>query len=925
MELDYNKTLNLPQTEFPMRGNLPQREPQFLNNWNELSLYQKAVERNKGNKPFILHDGPPYANGDIHIGHALNKILKDFIVRYKLMAGYYSPFVPGFDTHGLPIELRVMRQLNEQGSSMSKLEVRKHCREYAMKYVNLQTEQFKRLGLIADWDNSYKTLASDFEAEQIRVFGKMVEKGYIYKGLKPVYWCSHCETALAEAEIEYADDPCTSIYVKFNVTKDNGVFEKLGVPADKAYFIIWTTTTWTIPANVGICLNPSFEYSIVKNGEEYYVIASELVESTMKDGGVENYEVVATAKGEEFEYCVTKHPYFDRDSLIMVDDYVTMETGTGCVHNAPGHGLEDFEVCKRYDLPMIVPVDSKGRMTEEAGLGLAGKTTEEAGPVILEELRNNGSLFASSRIEHQYPHCWRCHEPVLFRATQQWFCSVKGFAEDTVKAINTVQWKPEWGKERMTSMVMDRTDWCISRQRTWGVPIPAFYCKDCGKWHITPETIEAVATLFEKEGSDAWYIRDAAEILPEGTKCPHCGCTEFTKEQDIMDVWFDSGSSHAAVLKRRGELSWPCDLYLEGGDQYRGWFQSSLLTAVAVWGEAPYKQVVSHGWTVDDKGRKMSKSQGNGIDPTDVANKFGADILRLLFASCDYHSEVKLSNDVIKQLADSYRKVRNTARFILGNLYDFNPDTDSVAFDELEDIDKWAINRLNEVIESVTNDYENYEFNGVYRAIHSLCVIDLSNFYLDVLKDRLYVEKADSKSRRAAQTTIYHILSAVTRLLAPVLCFTSDEIWKALPASSKVDMSAVMLNDMPKALPVSFTEEDKAKWSKIIAVRGDVMKALEQARTAKVIGASLEACVTLHAEGEQYDFLASVLGQLPFVFITSDVHLEKGGNGAFAGEGFSIDVTKADGAKCERCWSYSSTVGENAEHPTLCARCAAIV
>ncbi|MBQ4094053.1 MAG: isoleucine--tRNA ligase [Oscillospiraceae bacterium] len=923
--MDYNKTLNLPQTEFPMRAGLPQREPEYLKGWNELNLYEKAVARNKGNKPFILHDGPPYANGDIHIGHALNKILKDFIVRYKLMAGYYSPFVPGFDTHGLPIELRVMRQLNEQGSSMSKLEVRKHCREYAMKYVNLQTEQFKRLGLIADWDNSYKTLASEFEAEQIRVFGKMVEKGYIYKGLKPVYWCSHCETALAEAEIEYSDDHCTSIYVKFNVTKDNGIFAKLGVPAEKVRFIIWTTTTWTIPANVGICLNPAFEYSVVKNGEEYYVIASELVESTMKDGGVEGYEVVATAKGEEFEYCVTKHPYFDRDSLIMVDDYVTMETGTGCVHNAPGHGLEDFEVCKRYDLPMIVPVDSKGRMTEEAGLGLAGKTTEEAGPIILEELRNNGSLFASSRIEHQYPHCWRCHEPVLFRATQQWFCSVKGFAEETVKAINTVQWKPEWGKDRMTSMVMDRTDWCISRQRTWGVPIPAFYCTKCGNWHITPESIEAVATLFEKEGSDAWYIRDAAEILPAGTKCAHCGGTEFTKEQDIMDVWFDSGSSHAAVLKRRGELSWPCDLYLEGGDQYRGWFQSSLLTAVAVWGESPYKQVVSHGWTVDDKGRKMSKSMGNGIDPTDVANNFGADILRLLFASCDYHSEVKLSQDVIKQLADSYRKVRNTARFILGNLYDFNPNTDAVAIDELEEIDKWALNRLNEVIATTLAAYEAYEFNAVYRAIHSLCVIDLSNFYLDVLKDRLYVEKADSKSRRAAQTTIYHILRAVTLLLAPVLCFTSDEIWKSLPASDDVDMTAVLLNDMPKALPVSFTDADKAKWDKIIAVRADVLKALEQARTAKVIGASLEACVTLHAEGEEYAFLKSVLGVLPFVFITSDVHLVEGGKGEYEATGFTVDVAKAEGGKCERCWSYSTTVGESSEHPTLCARCAAIV
>ena len=925
MELDYNKTLNLPQTSFPMRAGLPVREPEYLKEWYENHLYERAVERNKGKEPFIIHDGPPYANGDIHIGHALNKILKDFIERFALMDGKYAPFVPGYDTHGLPIELRVLRQLNAENSTMSKVEIRRACREYAQRFVDIQTEEFKRLGCLGDWDHSYKTMAKEFEAEQVKVFGTMAEKGYIYKGLKPVYWCSHCGTALAEAEIEYSDDPCTSIYVRFPATEDNGFLQENGLPLGKTYFLIWTTTTWTIPGNQGICLNPEFDYSVVKTGDEYYVIATELVEDTMKAGGVTEYETVLHAKGSAFENIKSRHPFLDRETVVMVDDYVTLDAGTGCVHNASGHGLEDFEVCSRYGLPVIVVVDSEGHMTADAGEDIMGLTTDEATPIILQKLIDTKALFARSEIVHQYPHCWRCHEPVLFRATEQWFCSVKGFAEETVKAINEVKWIPDWGRDRMTSMVLERTDWCISRQKSWGVPIPAFYCKNCGHYHITHESIEAVSELFEREGSDAWYIRDAAEILPEGTKCAYCGGTEFTKEEDIMDVWFDSGSSHFAVLRKRPELVWPCDLYLEGGDQYRGWFQSSLLTSVACLGQAPYRGVLSHGWTVDEQGRKMSKSLGNGIDPNDVVKQYGADILRLLFASCDYHADVKLSHDILKQLSDSYRKVRNTARFILGNLYDFDPDKDSVPLSEMEEIDRYAVARLNEVIRTALACYREYDFNGVYRAIHSFCVIDLSNVYLDILKNRLYVERSDSRTRRSAQTAIYTILSAVTRLLAPILCFTTDEIWKELPACSGFDHSAVLLNDMPAPYEVSFSEEDMAKWTRILEVRSDVMKALEEARTAKVIGASLEACVTLHAQGEELEFIRSVEGFLKDVFITSDVHVTGEGKGTYEGETVSVDVEKAAGEKCERCWSYDTTVGQDPDHPTICARCAEVI
>ncbi|MBR4798014.1 MAG: isoleucine--tRNA ligase, partial [Oscillospiraceae bacterium] len=810
-------------------------------------------------------------------------------------------------------------------STMSKVEIRRACREYAQRFVDIQTEEFKRLGCLGDWDHSYKTMAKEFEAEQVKVFGTMAEKGYIYKGLKPVYWCSHCGTALAEAEIEYSDDPCTSIYVRFPATEDNGFLQENGLPLGKTYFLIWTTTTWTIPGNQGICLNPEFDYSVVKTGNEYYVIATELVEDTMKAGGVTEYETVLHAKGSAFENIKSRHPFLDRETVVMVDDYVTLDAGTGCVHNASGHGLEDFEVCSRYGLPVIVVVDSEGHMTADAGEDIMGLTTDEATPIILQKLIDTKALFARSEIVHQYPHCWRCHEPVLFRATEQWFCSVKGFAEETVKAINEVKWIPDWGRDRMTSMVLERTDWCISRQKSWGVPIPAFYCKNCGHYHITHESIEAVSELFEREGSDAWYIRDAAEILPEGTKCAYCGGTEFTKEEDIMDVWFDSGSSHFAVLRKRPELVWPCDLYLEGGDQYRGWFQSSLLTSVACLGQAPYRGVLSHGWTVDEQGRKMSKSLGNGIDPNDVVKQYGADILRLLFASCDYHADVKLSHDILKQLSDSYRKVRNTARFILGNLYDFDPDKDSVPLSEMEEIDRYAVARLNEVIRTALACYREYDFNGVYRAIHSFCVIDLSNVYLDILKNRLYVERSDSRTRRSAQTAIYTILSAVTRLLAPILCFTTDEIWKELPACSGFDHSAVLLNDMPAPYEVSFSEEDMAKWTRILEVRSDVMKALEEARTAKVIGASLEACVTLHAQGEELEFIRSVEGFLKDVFITSDVHVTGEGKGTYEGETVSVDVEKAAGEKCERCWSYDTTVGQDPDHPTICARCAEVI
>ena len=923
--MDYNKTLNLPKTDFPMRASLPQREPEFLKKWNENDQYKKLMDYNEGKPLFVLHDGPPYANGDIHIGHALNKTLKDFIVRYKNMTGFKSPFVPGWDTHGLPTELAARKKAGITAeSNISDLELRKICRDTALGYVNLQRESFKRMGIIAEWDNPYITLKKEFEQEQIKVFANMASKGYIYKGLKPVYWCSDCNTALAEAEIEYAEDPCHSIYVKFKVTEDFGKLTALGAELDKTYFVIWTTTTWTLPANVAICVGPNYEYSILKANGEYYVMATDLAPVAMADAGITDYETVGIIRGDELEYMKTAHPFIDRTSLVIVGDHVTLESGTGCVHTAPGHGVDDFIVCKKYpEIPIVVPVDNKGVLTEEAGQ-FAGLTTEDANKPIAEYLDKIGALFALKKIKHQYPHCWRCHKPVIFRATSQWFCSVDDFKDAAVKAAEDVKWYPEWGKDRLQSMVLERADWCISRQRKWGVPIPVVYCKDCGKEIIDDGVMQKVSDIFGKEGSDAWYAHDAEYFLPNGFKCPHCGKSNgFEKESDIMDVWFDSGSSHAAVCRKRPYLKWPADVYLEGADQYRGWFQSSLLTSVAAGDGAPYKQIITHGWTVDGEGRKMSKSLGNGIAPQEIISKYGADILRLWVASADYHADIRISPEILKQISDNYRKLRNTARYCLGNLYDFDPDKDMVSNDELEELDKYALMKLDEVIAIARKGYDEYEYHTTAHALHNFCVVDMSNFYFDVLKDRLYTTAPDSKSRRAAQTVLYKVLDALTLILTPILAFTCDEIWTAMKHDKSRNPEGPLFNSIPTADYIETDESFIAKWDRIHEIRTDVQKALELARNEKVIGKPLEAKVTLYADGELADFLKSELKSLPEIFITSAVEIADG-EGEFKGDvkGLSITVNKADGEKCERCWKFSDTVGQDSEHPTLCAHCA---
>jgi isoleucyl-tRNA synthetase len=929
--MDYKSTLNLPKTKFPMQAGLPKMEPEMLKSWEENKIYEKEMKKNEGRPVYVLHDGPPYANGDIHLGTALNKILKDIIVRYKNMSGFKAPYVPGWDTHGLPTELKARKKAGVgKSTTISDVELRKLCREFALGYLDDQRNQFKRLGGIGDWEHPYITLTHDFEAKQIEIFAEMATKGYIYKGLKPVYWCPECETALAEAEIEYAEDSCDSIYVKFRVTNDKGLFTAKGVDLSNTYFVIWTTTTWTIPGNVAICLGPDFEYSLIKCGNENYVMATELYESAMKEAGKTDYEVIATFKGSELELMETAHPFLDRKSLVILGDHVTLESGTGCVHTAPGHGIEDFDVCHNNypQIPIIVPVDSHGKLTDEAGKQFAGLSTNEANKAIAEHLKDIDALFAIKHIIHQYPHCWRCKKPVLFRATEQWFCSIEAIKKKAVEEINKVNWVPAWGRDRITSMVMDRNDWCISRQRRWGVPIPIFYCKDCGEPLISKDAMMEVSKMFAKEGTDSWYIKEAKEILPEGTKCAKCGCTDFTKEHDIMDVWFDSGVTHAAVADQRPELHWPADLYLEGADQYRGWFQSSLLTSVAWRGKAPYKGVVTHGWVVDGEGRKMSKSLGNGIVPSEIVEKYGADILRLWVASSDYHADIRISKAILKQLSDAYRKIRNTARFILGNLKDFNPDTDSVSMDKLQPIDRWALYQLDRLTKHVREGYESFEFHNAYHAIHNFCVVDMSNFYLDVLKDRLYVEKTNSETRRAAQTVMYTILDGMTRLVSPILAFTSDEIWHSMPHDSNADAECVLYNDLPTSTGVNVDEEFIAKWDKIHKIRNDVKKALEIARKNKIIGASLDAKVQLFCTGELFDFVKSVENELTTAFIVSQVEVINDGKGEFEGEELpelSVTVSHADGVKCARCWSYSDTVGNDSEYSDVCSRCAEVL
>ncbi len=921
MAQDYNETLNLPKTEFPMRASLPQREPDFIKKWQEEKLYEKMMAKNEELPLYVLHDGPPYANGDIHLGTALNKVLKDIIVKYKNMSGYKAPFIPGWDTHGLPIELKAMKKVGVENIH-SAIELRKVCKDFALHYVETQRREFERLGSIGDYDHPYLTLQKEHEAVQIRLFGEMAKKNFIYKGLKPVYWCPECKTALAEAEIEYQEDSCRSIYVKFKLEDGKGKLDPLGVDPEKTYFVIWTTTTWTLPANLAICLGPEYDYCAVHANGEYYIMARELVESSMAAAGIKEYTISEkTVKGADLEYATYRHPFADRVSPIIVGAHVTLDSGTGCVHTAPGHGVDDFEVCVNHypEIPVFCPVDGDGRLTEDAGM-FAGLTTEEANVKIYDHLKETGALFAGEKIIHQYPHCWRCKSPILFRATEQWFCSIDGFKEDAIKAIDQVEWIPEWGGERIKKMVADRSDWCISRQRRWGVPIPIVYCKNCGKPIINEKTVAAISDMFEKEGSDSWYLREPEEFLPKDLTCDACGCGEFVKEMDIMDVWFDSGVSHAAVCNEAHGLHWPADLYLEGADQYRGWFQSALLTSVAWKGIAPYKSVCTHGWVVDGEGKAMHKSLGNGMAPDEVTEKFGADILRIWVASSDYHADIRISPDILKQLAEVYRKIRNTARFILSNLYDFNPDTDSIPLEKIGGIDKWALARLDQIAADCHDAYEKLDYHIVYSTIRDFCTTDLSNFYLDILKDRLYVEKADSEARRAAQTVIYRILRTMTLYLAPLLSFTAEEIWGYLPRSAEDDGESVFLNQLPKESGIAADEAFMEKWQKIDELRDIVNKSLEDARADKRIGKSLEAKIVLRCGKDVYDFAKSVEEELPEAFIVSAVEILPDEH-----DGYEVGVEIAEGEKCTRCWIQSPTVGKDPKHPTLCSRCAEIV
>lgn len=930
MPQDYNQTIHPPKTDFPMRGNLPKREPEFLSTWEQQELYQTLMKKNEGKPLFILHDGPPYANGNLHMGHALNKIIKDFIVRSRNMMGFQAPYIPGWDTHGLPIERQAIQAYGMDRDKVSTAEFRSKCEQFAREHVDTQRREFKRLGVVGDWAHPYMTLTHDFEAEQIKIFGEMAEKGYLYKGMKPVYWCPHDETALAEAEIEYQDEPCSSIYVKFQVTDDKGgKLTAFTGSLKNVYFVIWTTTTWTLPGNLAISLNPVFLYDLVKvpNGE-VYILAQELVESVMKAAEIDTWDIVGTLTGADMEYMRTKHPIMDRESVIIVGDHVTLDAGTGCVHTAPGFGADDFTVCQKYDIPLVVPVDGKGMTTAEAGK-YAGMYYDKSTPVILEDLKTCGALLAVENITHSYPHCWRCKHPIIFRTTEQWFCSVDALKETAVNACKTIQWVPAWGQDRMESMIQERSDWCISRQRKWGVPIPIFICKECGKPLVTRETIQAVSDLFRAEGSNAWFEKDAAEILPAGTQCECCGCTEFFKESDTMDVWFDSGSSWRAVIEKREQQETPVDVYLEGNDQYRGWFQSSMLTSIATQGKAPYKTVITHGMIVDEERQKMSKSKGNGISPEDILKQYGADVMRLWVASSDYRQDMRISKDMLAHLSQNYKKIRNTARYILGNLYDFDPKTDSIAYNSLMGLDQWALMRLNDLIQKVQAGYEAYEFHTVFHAIHNFCVVDMSNFYLDVLKDRLYCDETQGVSRRAAQTVIFRILDALVRMLSPILCFTADEIWQTMPHQADDDTRNVAYNEMLKPNPEwNGTDEMRSRWERLIAFRDDINKALEGARNDKIIGKPLEAHVTVYTDTDKAAFLQNCGQDLADLCIVSELSVVDGTGEGISSEYFSgltIQVQRSTQNKCLRCWKQLQSVGQNIEYPELCARCASVI
>ncbi|NLX90071.1 MAG: isoleucine--tRNA ligase [Firmicutes bacterium] len=918
--MDYSSTLNLPRTDFPMRAGLPQKEPMILESWENLNIYQKFREKRKGSPRFLLHDGPPYANGNIHMGTALNKVLKDIINKYKFYRGFDVAYVPGWDTHGLPIEHQVIKTKKIKREDISIPEFRNLCRDYALQFLDIQRKQFIRLGVLGEWENPYITLDPAYEAVQIGVFGKMAEKGYIYKGLKPVYWCPHCETALAEAEIEYQERKSPSIYVKFPVADTGGKWDENLAPC---HVLIWTTTPWTIPANVAIAVHPDYVYSLVKAGDGYLLLARDLMEKVCSELNLQVEKVCREFTGHELEGLRCRHPLFERESTVILADYVTLEQGSGCVHIAPGHGLEDYESGLKYNLPIFAPMDGKGVFTAEAG-EFSGLRYDEGNKAVTAALEREKVLLDLTFITHQYPHCWRCKKEVIFRATEQWFASIEKFRDDALKAVESVSWIPSWGMGRMRNMIAERRDWCISRQRVWGVPLPIFYCQDCGETLLTPESIAAVQELFAREGSDAWYIYPAEEILPKEIVCSSCGKRNFRKEQDIMDVWFDSGSSHEAVLASRKDLYWPSDLYLEGSDQFRGWFQSSLLTAVAVKGEPPYRTVLSHGWVVDGEGRKMSKSLGNVIAPEDIIKNYGADVLRLWVSSADFTSDVHLSKEILKQLTEIYRKIRNTCRFLIGNCSDFNPAENEVEYGKLEELDRWALHRLYTLVEKTTRAYDRFEFHHVFHDIHNFAVVDMSNFYLDIVKDRLYVLEKDSPSRRAVQTVLWHVLRTITLLIAPILSFTAEEIWSYFPLKTE---ESVLLASWPE-LPSFFKNEELAdSWEVLIKLKEEVNRVLEKARREKIIGNSLQAEVELYPGEELYQQLQKYSSLLETILLVSSCHLRPPGTAAEKGSEkaqeleLSIKVKQAPGEKCQRCWMVSPTVSEDKRYPGVCSRC----
>jgi isoleucyl-tRNA synthetase len=937
--MDYKDTLNLPKTSFPMRANLPQNEPKLVEKWQSDRVYFRMLEANEGKPKFILHDGPPYANGNIHIGHALNKVLKDIIVKYKAMTGHSAPYVPGWDCHGLPIELQVEKNVGRAKKlAMTKAEVRRLCREYAEKYISIQREEFKRLGILGDWEQPYLTMTPDYEAQEIRELGKFVASGTLYRRKKPVYWCASCVTALAEAEVEYEEHVSPSIYVKFLVKDHKGKFTADDVAT---YFVIWTTTPWTLPANQAIAINPKFTYRRVRTPKGALIIEEELVPTVMKAIGLEPSEYKITQgiwTGAELEGIVCRHPWLDRDSKIVLGEFVTRDQGTGCVHIAPGHGQEDYEVGMRYGLEVMAPVDAEGRFTAEAG-DLHGESVFKVDSKIIQKLRGHGALLKEETLPHSYPHCWRCKKPVIFRATEQWFISMEknGLRDSALSAIEQVRWVPPWGKDRIRGMLESRPDWCISRQRSWGVPIPAVYCKQCNEAILTQDVCEHIAGIVEREGSDAWFTRPIIELVPAGLACPRCGKRDFFKEEDILDVWFDSGVSHAAVVEVDPRLGGRADLYLEGSDQHRGWFHTALLTSIATRGRAPYESVLTHGFTLDGKGRKMSKSLGNVIVPQEITKKSGAEILRLWAAAEDYREDVRISDEILNRLVEAYRRLRNTARFLISNLYDFDPEQDRVSPPDLDELDRWILHRTESLLSRCREAYEKYEFHTVFHGLNNYCSVDLSAQYLDIAKDRLYCAGAKSSERRAAQTTLHRILNVLVHLLAPILSFTAEEIWTYMEAKDRLSGS-IFLSQMPQADPTMLDRELADRWDRIFKERAEVLKALEEARTKGIIGHSLDAKVVLVSQnGGPNSTLGNLIkaekSKMQDVLIVSQADISESVTSDSASVSWyqtellncQIAVSKAEGLKCERCWKYDTEVGSDASHPTVCPRCAAVL